>query len=236
MRIITLILLLYFPFTAFSQDAVEKKNNFNLPGYLKLNFGFTFLEDNNHSLQSDIFPSRSLDIFYSKPIFLGNDFSINPGLGISNDRLSFSNDVTLSEITDVDGINQIIVDTLSFSPNKNSLKGTYLMVPVDFKYYFGSGNLDKRRFFIGIGAEFGFLLNSSTKVKQTINNIANTTKLKKDFGLNDFKYGVAFQVGVGNFNIYYKKHLSNLFDKNSLPLYENNNPTINKVGISFSLF
>ena len=129
-----------------------------------------------------------------------------------------------------------IPDTLSFSPDKNSLNGTYLIVPIDFKYYFGSGNLDKRRFFIGIGAEFGFLLNSSTKVKQTINNIANTTKLKKDFGLNDFKYGVSFQVGVGNFNIYYKKHLSNLFDKNSLPLYENINPTINKFGISFSLF
>ena len=110
------------------------------------------------------------------------------------------------------------------------------MVPVDFKYYFGSGSLDKRRFFIGVGAEIGFLLNSSTKVKQTINNIANTTKSKNDFGLNDFKYGVSFQIGVGNFNIYYKKHLSNLFDSNSLPLYENNNPTINKFGISFSLF
>ena len=236
MRIIILILFFYFPFTAFTQDTVDKNNNINLPGYLKLNFGFTFLEDNNHSLQSNIFPSRSLDVFYSKPIFLGDDFSFNPGLGISNDRLSFSNDVILSEITDVDGINQIIVDTLSFSPDKNSLKGTYLMVPLDFKYYFGSGNLDKRRFFIGIGAEFGFLLNSSTKVKQTINNTSNITKLKKDFGLNDFKYGVSFQVGVGNFNIYYKKHLSNLFDKNSLPLYENINPTINKFGISFSLF
>ena len=236
MRFISLILFFYFSFTALSQDTDDEKNNINLPGYLKLNFGFTFLEDNNHSLQSDFFPSRSLDIFYSKPIFLGDNFSINPGLGISNDRLSFSNDVTLSEITDVDGINQIIVDTLSFSPDKNSLKGTYLIVPVDFKYYFGSGNLDKRRFFIGVGAEVGFLLNSSTKVKQTINNIANTTKSKSDFGLNDFKYGVSFQIGVGNFNIYYKKHLSNLFDSNSLPLYENNNPTVNKVGISFSLF
>ena len=236
MRFITLILFFYFPFATLSQDTEEKKNNLNLPGYLKLNFGFTFLEDNNHSLQTDIFPSRSLDIFYSKPIFLGDNFSINPGLGISNDRLSFSNDITLTEITDIDGISQIIVDTLSYSPDKNSLKGTYLMVPVDFKYYFGSGSLDKRRFFIGIGAEFGFLLNSSTKVKQTIFNIANTTKAKKDFGLNDFKYGVSFQIGVGNFNIYYKKHLSNLFDSNSLPLYENNNPTINKVGISFSLF
>ena len=236
MRFITIILFFYFPFTALSQDTDEKKNNINLPGYLKLNFGFTFLEDNDHSLQSDIFPSRSLDVFYSKPIFFGDNFSLNPGLGISNDRLSFSNDVTLSEITDVDGINQIIVDTLSFSPDKNSLKGTYLMVPVDFKYYLGSGSLDKRRFFIGVGAEIGFLLNSSTKVKQTINNIANTTKSKSDFGLNDFKYGVSFQIGVGNFNIYYKKHLSNLFDSNSLPLYENINPTINKVGISFSLF
>ncbi|MAD58637.1 MAG: hypothetical protein CMK44_08725, partial [Porticoccus sp.] len=147
MRFITLILFFYFPFATLSQDTVEKKNNLNLPGYLKLNFGFTFLEDNNHSLQTDIFPSRSLDIFYSKPIFLGDNFSINPGLGISNDRLSFSNDITLTEITDIDGISQIIVDTLSYSPDKNSLKGTYLMVPVDFKYYFGSGSLDKRRFF-----------------------------------------------------------------------------------------
>ena len=80
MRFITIIFFFYFPFTALSQDTDEKKNNINLPGYLKLNFGFTFLEDNDHSLQSDIFPSRSLDVFYSKPFFLGDNFSINPPL------------------------------------------------------------------------------------------------------------------------------------------------------------
>ena len=37
------------------------------------------------------------------------------------------------------------------------------MVPLDFKYYFGSGKFDKGRFFIGIGGEIGLLLNSSTK-------------------------------------------------------------------------
>ena len=120
--------------------------------------------------------------------------------------------------------------------DKNSLKSTYLVVPLDFRYYFGSGSYDKRRFFIGFGGEIGLLLNSSTKLKQTINNSANLVKNKKDFGINDLKYGLSFQIGVGNFHIYYKRYVSNLFDDNSLPIYENVNPNINKVGISFSIF
>ncbi len=240
MRVFTLILLTLLSFNIFSQDAnqdeVNLKTNFNIPGYLKLNFGFTFIENKDHSLKTDVFPSRSLDLYYSKPIFFGENFSFNPGVGISSDKLSFSNDIILSESTDIDGNRVIVVDTLSFSPEKNSLKSTYLVVPLDFKYYFGSGKYDKRRFFVGLGAEIGFLLNSSTKVKQTINNKINTVKLKKDFGINDFKYGISLKVGVGNFNIYYKKYLSNLFKEDSLPVYESINPNTNKVGISFSIF
>ena len=240
MRVFTLILLTLLSFNIFSQDVnqddVNLKTNFNIPGYLKLNFGFTFIENKDHSLKTDVFPSRSLDLYYSKPIFFGENFSFNPGVGISSDKLSFSNDVILSESIDIDGNRLIVVDTLSFSPEKNSLKSTYLVVPLDFKYYFGSGKYDKRRFFVGLGAEIGFLLNSSTKVKQTINNKINTVKLKKDFGINDFKYGFSLKVGVGNFNIYYKKYLSNLFKEDSLPVYESINPNTNKVGISFSIF
>ena len=240
MRVFTLILLTLFSFNIFSQDTnqdeVNLKTNFNLPGYLKLNFGFSFVENNDHSLKTDFFPSRSFDLYYSKPLFLTDNFSFNPGVGISNDKLSFSNDIILSESVDLDGNNVIIVDTLSFTPEKNSLKTTYIVVPLDFKYYFGSGQFDKRRFFIGVGAEVGLLLNSSTKVKQTINNTVNSTKLKKDFGLNDLKYGISLQLGVGNFNLYYKKYFSNLFEDDSLPLYEAINPNINKIGISFSIF
>ena len=88
-------------------------------------------------------------------MFLSDDFSFNPGIGISSDKLSFKNDVILKNTTTNDGINQIVIDTLDFSPKKNSLKGTYIMVPLDFKYYFGSGKFDKGRFFIGIGGEIG---------------------------------------------------------------------------------
>ena len=235
-----LVVFIFFQFSSFAQSSSENKinleSNFNLPGYLKLDFGFTLVENKGHSLKSDLFPSRSLDLYYSKPLFLSKDFSFNPGIGISNDRLSFSNDVILSESFDVDGNRNIIIDTLSFSPDKNSLKSTYLVVPLDFRYYFGSGSYDKRRFFIGFGGEIGLLLNSSTKLKQTINNSANLVKNKKDFGINDLKYGLSFQIGVGNFHIYYKRYISNLFDDNSLPKYENVNPNINKVGISFSIF
>ena len=142
----------------------------------------------------------------------------------------------LSEVLDDDGINQIIVDSLSFSPLKNSLKSTHLIIPIDFKYYFGSGDFDKGRFFVGIGAEIGFLINSSTKVKQKVNNVMNHSKIKRDFGLNDLKYGFSLQLGSGNFNIFYKIYLSNLFKDDSLPLYTSLNPTLNKFGISFSVF
>ena len=106
------------------------------------------------------------------------------------------------------------------------------MLPVDFKYYFGSGKYDKGRFFVGIGAEIGLLLNSSTKVKNNVNNTARHTKIKDDFGLNQLKYGISLQVGSGNFNIYYKMNLSDLFDKNYLPQNIDKNPSINKIGIS----
>ncbi len=239
MKNLLIIISILFQFNAFSQDSENintLKSNLNLPGYLKIDIGMTFLETKNHSLKTDVFPSRSIDMYYSKPLFIGDNFSFNPGLGISVDKLSFSNDVILSEVVDIEGNTSIVIDSLSNKPEKNSLKSTYLSLPLDFKYYFGSGTYDKGRFFVGLGAEIGALINSSTKLKQTINNFSAKSKLKKDFGVNDLKYAVSFQIGVGNFNFYYKKHLSNLFGKNSLPTNESINPNINKVGITFSLF
>ena len=102
--------------------SVSTNSSFNIPGYLKINLGFNSLADADESMNTKLFPSRSFDIYYSKPFFIGTNFSINPGLGFSSDKLSFTNDVILSEVLDDDGINQIIVDSLSFSPLKNSLK------------------------------------------------------------------------------------------------------------------
>ena len=44
-------------------------------------------------------------------MFLSDDFSFNPGIGISSDKLSFKNDVILKNTTTNDGINQIVIDT-----------------------------------------------------------------------------------------------------------------------------
>ena len=240
MRIAILFLLIFFNNNIYSQDDTsneqEDKPRFNIPGYLKLNFGLSTLSDPDPSMKTNLFQSRSLDFYYSKPFFLSDDFSFNPGLGISTDKLSFKNDIILTNSINNHGINQTIIDTLDLTPDKNSLKGTYLILPVDFKYYFGSGKYDKGRFFVGIGAEIGLLLNSSTKVKNNVNNTARHTKIKDDFGLNQLKYGISLQVGSGNFNIYYKMNLSDLFDKNNLPQNIDKNPSINKIGISFSIF
>ncbi len=240
MRIALVFLLILSFNNIFSQNdksnTQEDLSRFNIPGYFKLNFGLSTLSSADPSMKTNLFPSRSLDLYYSKPFFLSDDFSFNPGLGISNDKLSFENDIILSNSINNDGVNQTQIDTLDFTPDKNSLKGTYLMLPIDFKYYFGSGKFDKGRFFIGIGGEIGLLLNSSTKVKNNVNNTVRQTKIKDDFGLNQLKYGISLQVGSGNFNIYYKMNLSDLFDKNYLPQNIDKNPSINKIGISFSIF
>ena len=114
--------LLVYNVNAQVDDSDEKvsisKNKIEIPGYIKLDFRVTFLENADASLDTDLFPSRSLNLYYSKPFFIGNNFSINPGIGISNDRLSFSNDVILSEDTNADGINNIIIDTLDFTPDE----------------------------------------------------------------------------------------------------------------------
>ena len=85
--------LLVYNVNAQVDDSDEKvsisKNKIEIPGYIKLDFGVTFLENADASLDTDLFPSRSLNLYYSKPFFIGNNFSINPGIGISNDRLSF---------------------------------------------------------------------------------------------------------------------------------------------------
>ena len=74
MKVYTRILavFIFFQFSSFAQSSSENKinleSNFNLPGYLKLDFGFTLVENKGHSLKSDLFPSRSLDLYYSKPL------------------------------------------------------------------------------------------------------------------------------------------------------------------------
>ena len=214
----------------------KEKSSLDLPGYLKLNFSLTTLSDSDPSMKTNLFPSRSFDLYYSKPLFLGENFSFNPGLGLSVDKMSFKNDIIPINIIDNDGLDQTIIDTLSFVPDKNSLKGNYLILPIDLKYYFGSGKYDKGRFFLGFGAEVGLMISSSTKVKNEINNVMTHTKIKNDFGLNQLKYAISLQVGSGNFNLYYKMHLSSLFGDSTVPLNVSKNPYINKFGISFSIF
>ena len=219
-----------------SLEALPSKTKIDIPGYLKLNIGFNFLSKNDPSMDNKPFASRSINFNYSKPIFLNDNFSFNPGIGLSTENYSFSNDVILLEEVDIDGITKISVDTLDISPKTNKLMMTYLDVPVEFRYYFGSGTYDKGRFFIGVGGEIGLLVSASTKVKSVINNTNIYEKVSKGFGLNQVRYGITLSIGIGNFNLFYKKYSSKLFNDNTLPKHITLNPSQHKLGIAFSLF
>lgn len=234
-------ILFLLTFSSIAQDKStlensQSKTNIDIPGYLKLNIGFNFLSENDPSMDIKSFASRSINFNYSKPIFLSDNFSFNPGIGLSAENYSFTNDVILLEEVDIDGIINISIDTLDISPKTNKLMMTYLDVPVEFRYYFGSGKYDKGRFFIGVGGEVGLLIGASTKVKSVLNNSNIYEKVSKDFGLNQVRYGITLSIGIGNFNLFYKKYSSKLFNDNTLPKNTLLNPSQHKLGLAFSLF
>ena len=72
--------LLVYNVNAQVDDSDEKvsisKNKIEIPGYIKLDFGVTFLENADASLDTDLFASRSVNLYYSKPFFIGNNLSI----------------------------------------------------------------------------------------------------------------------------------------------------------------
>ena len=94
MRNILLLLFVSLSFSSYSQEDTSGENEkksiivpeyFKIPGYLKLNFGLSTLSDVDASMKIDALSSRSFDLYYSKPMFLSDNFSFNPGIGISSD-------------------------------------------------------------------------------------------------------------------------------------------------------
>jgi hypothetical protein len=182
---------------------------------MMLDIGFTILEDHNYRLGNNIDPleqniwkSKNWNIHLVKQRIglLGNHINFIYGLTWEIHNLTMENPVTI-----LPGEPQ-----LSFSYNDavdyntNRLNISYLTVPIEINLE-GSPNREYKSIRASVGVFGGVRVGSH--LKQKISGEGNQ-KLKDDFNLAKWRYGIIGRFGIGPLNVYGTFSISQLFEDN----------------------
>jgi len=235
---VSLLLAFFAASAAFGQETPSegkiKRGLPNIPGTFVLEFGFNQPFNKPDTLFSlGFWGSRTFNLYYQHDVRIAKSkFSVHPGIGFAFERFKFKDFHTLAYEED---------GTVSFVPafatlpsvRKSMLITNYLDVSAEIRF---STNPDDpgRSFRVSIGGRAGYLLDSFTKIKYKEDGEMRRIKDKKSFNLNDFRYGLSFKAGAGNFTIFSYYNLSPMFKTDEGPQQtEANNFT---VGLSLSSF
>ncbi len=150
----------------------------------------------------------NLHLFRHRIGLIGNSFNFMYGLEFAWNNYRFENDVTLLHDVDV-----VTFEESSVGFKKNKLATTFLQIPVLFNVETNPQKPSKS-FRISAGAYGGLLLSSRTKQKTTDNV---KVKVKDNFNLNKFRYGVIGEIGLGCVNLYVDYALNGLFKEEAGP-------------------
>lgn len=207
----------------------------DVPGHLLIEFGMNLLLNDDPAIETEIMGSRTLNFYYLYDIRIANTkFYFLPGVGVGLDRYKFDEDVTV--VRDLNDLGEKVTtfDTISTGGIKKSMLVTnYLDIPLELRFY-GNPDDQRRSFKAGIGFKVGMLMSSHTKIKMEQDGDISKLKVKDNFNLTRFRYGVTGRIGVGGFNIFYYQNLTPLFEKDKGPnMTEASNITI---GLSFTGF
>ncbi|MGB1243107.1 MAG: outer membrane beta-barrel protein [Chitinophagales bacterium] len=197
--------------------------------WFMLDFGFnTYLADGSFNLPNelndfDLDYARSVNvnmhIFRQRIGLVGHNFNFMYGLELAWNNYHFENDITL-----LHNVDEVTVIESGVDFKKNKLATTFLQVPVLFNIETNPRKPGKS-FRISAGGYGGLLLGARTKQKSSENG---KVKIKDDFNLNKFRYGVIGQVGVGCINFYVDYALNGLFK-------EDLGPDLRPISIGFTL-
>ncbi|GJM30189.1 MAG: hypothetical protein DHS20C17_28240 [Cyclobacteriaceae bacterium] len=230
MRLLVALVALFYSSLSFAQQASAP----DLPGALRVQLGFNFLLDHPDSMSTGFWGSKSLNAHYLYSITLGESaFSLHPGFGIGTDKFSFDNNVTL--VRNVDGdVSTEPLETIEFGEvKKTKLAATYFEVPVELRFHFNKNNFRKSGK-ITIGGKFGILMSSHTKVKYDHLGEKQKLKIKDNYNLNRFRYGIQGSLGIAGIAAYFYYGLNDLFEKGKGP--EGTATSQVQAGIAISIF
>jgi hypothetical protein len=184
-------------------------------------FGFNGLVNANNEFPADdnflaINHFRSwtfgLNLFQKDIPLIRENFGIVTGLGMQWRNYHFENNIRLIETTDA--ITSEPEPESDFT--KNRLQATYLTVPVAFELQFPVGK-DREELFLMAGGYGSFKIGSNYKTKWEEGNDEFRKKIRDDYHLSRFEYGLTARIGYGNINLFANYALSPLFDKKKGP-------------------
>lgn len=158
----------------------------------------------------------NLNIFEQDLNLIRNKLGLVTGLGISFNNYRFANNVILvSDTVPLFGYHDI---KGGINYEKSKLATTFLTLPLILEFQTKGakkGKLDD--FHVSFGPIVGLKLASHSKVVYTQNDNTEKNKVKDDFNLEPFRYGLTGRIGWGYLNLYANYTLSDMFKKNQGP-------------------
>ena len=167
---------------------------------------------------------------------VGSDYSkfyVRYGMQFNWQHFRLKGNNVISKIPEPDGVAFVPIDSIStdiFNVAKSSFSVWYLDVPLMFTLDFSKKGMDNG-FSISAGGYGGIKLSQKRKIKfDDFNSDRSKERLRNNFYLNQWRYGVLAQIGFGAFKITGKYDLNPLFrtDKTT-PNYQ-----VGSVAIGFS--
>lgn len=181
-----------------------------------LDVGFsTYLFDGSLNLPAEIddFDLRyggslnfNLHVIRHRLPIVRRNLSIEYGLTVSWMQYRFSNDFRILENTTV-----FTTEDDGTAYRKNKLKTTFLNIPLMLTLT-PSGN---KSFYLSAGVYGGILVGSKQKLRT---ESGETFRIRDDFNLNKFRYGLTGRIGLGPIAFYVELGLNDLFKKDQGPV------------------
>jgi lipopolysaccharide assembly outer membrane protein LptD (OstA) len=182
---------------------------FGMNNYITPNQSFTLGEENQYlELEDSKSYEFNLNLAGVTIPIVKKRIALISGLGLSWNHYRFDRaNIVINNDSSVLDFDTIV----DLSYKKNQLNTTFLTAPLALEFHFPGGENDT--WFL-IGGYVGVKLGSNLKL---ISDDDNKEKIKEDFHLNTFRYGLRAMVGVNNFSIYGTYSLQPLFKKDEGP-------------------
>jgi len=227
------ILFLILTISAFAQDEpVKKTSKLSIPGTFIVDLGINQPIGKPETWSQGLWGSRTMNLYYQYSVRFGRSkFSFNPGIGVSMERWKFKNGATLIDTVELvsfpngavstDQVEQynLLSPTRTFGQlaKKSQLIANYVEMPIEFRFDTSPEDIS-RSFNVAVGGSVGYLFDAKAKVKYTENGETVKAKVKRDHGLENFRYGIYTRIGIGGFNWFAFYNLTDVFQKGKGPL------------------
>lgn len=145
----------------------------------------------------------NLYVFKQRIGIIQNYVNLEYGLGFDFSNYGFAQNIALERNTNPLEVTMLADD---IDLKKNKLHTTFLNVPLMIN--FETSHKKNKSFRVSAGVYAGILLGAKTKQKDSAGDV---TKIKDDFNVNRFRYGLTGQIGVGPINFFANYSLTPMF-------------------------